>query len=140
MEDLKILKLKAHDPQDLKILSACLQDSLVPLKEIQYDRPQNRFTLLLNRYRWEDQNNQDKGSRIHSALSFEGVTKAEYTGFNLQASRPQNLSLLTLQYHAPYIHLSFADKASIRLEVKELKAKLRDAHVPWPAKVPSHSV
>lgn len=140
MEDTKLLKLKAHDTEDLKILSACLQDSLVPLKEVHFDKDQNRFTLLLHRYRWEDETSPHKGSRIHSALSFEGVTKAQYAGLDPKASHPQTLSLLTLHYAAPYVHLSFADKASIRLEVTDLKAKVRDAHVAWPATTPNHSL
>ena len=140
MEDLQLLKLKAQDTEDLNILSACLQDSIVPIKEIHYDKAQNRFTLLVNRYQWEKKETKPNGTRIHSALSFEDVTKAQFTGFDPKASLSQNLSLLSLQHQAPYVYLSFADKASIRLEVKELKAKLRDADVSWPAKVPSHPV
>lgn len=138
MEDLKLLKIMGKDTDDLTILSACLQDSLVPLKEIQYDKNQKQFVLLLNRYRWEEKTAPHHGTRIHAALSFDFVTKAQFTGFDLSQNISRSLSLLSLHYEAPYVYISFAQNASIRLEVEELKVKLRDADLAWPAQVPSH--
>jgi len=64
MEDLKLLKIMGKDSDDLTILSACLQDSLVPLKEIQYNKDQKQFVLLVNRYRWEEKEAPERGRRV----------------------------------------------------------------------------
>ena len=47
------LKLRARDPEDLRVLSACLQDALVPLADIAYLKPEQRFVLVVNRFMWE---------------------------------------------------------------------------------------
>lgn len=47
------LKLRAHDPADLAVLSAHLQDALVPLADMAWLKEERRFLLLANRFRWE---------------------------------------------------------------------------------------
>ena len=47
------LKLRARDPEDLRVLSACLQDALVPLADIAFLKPEDRFVLVVNRFMWE---------------------------------------------------------------------------------------
>ena len=47
------LKLRARDPEDLRVLSACLQDALVPLADIAFLKPEQRFVLVVNRFMWE---------------------------------------------------------------------------------------
>lgn len=53
MADDAPLKLRAVDPDDLKVVSACLQDALVPLREVAWLKRQGRFILVANRFRWE---------------------------------------------------------------------------------------
>jgi len=46
-------KLRARDPDDLKVVSALLQDALVPIGEATYQGAQKRFVLVVNRFMWE---------------------------------------------------------------------------------------
>ena len=48
------LALMAEDEQDLRILSALLQDAILPASEMSYDPRGRTLALLLNRFRWED--------------------------------------------------------------------------------------
>lgn len=47
------LKLRAHDPADLAVISAHLQDALVPVSDMAWLKGERRFLLLANRFRWE---------------------------------------------------------------------------------------
>ncbi|MGH6948407.1 MAG: DUF2948 family protein [Kiloniellales bacterium] len=49
----KLLKLRAQDEEDLAVISACLQDALVPLSNIAWLKGEQRFVLVANRFRWE---------------------------------------------------------------------------------------
>ncbi|MDJ0945455.1 MAG: DUF2948 family protein [Kiloniellales bacterium] len=64
------LKLRARDPEDLRVLSACLQDALVPLADIAFLKPERRFVLVVNRFMWES-------APEESELSAEVGAKAE---------------------------------------------------------------
>ena len=135
----KPLKIMAKNPQDLDILSACLQDALIPLKEATYDKTQKRFVLLANRYKWEEDHlPQKEGSRTHAGISFENIEEAQFTGLDFLKKKSLNLSLLRIHHEEPYVYITFSKKASIRLKTTDLKIKLRDAHIPWPAKIPEH--
>lgn len=138
MENVNLLKLMAKEEKDLKVLSACLQDSLVPINEIHYNKGHKQCILLLNRYRWEAKESNQRGTRIHASLSFDHVTKVQFTGFDRQKTPLLQLSLLSLHYEEPYVYITFSDHASLRLQVEDLKIKLRDADVTWPALTPSH--
>ncbi len=48
------LKLRAEDAEDLRIISAVLQDSLIPLAEMQFLSDEGRFVMIANRFRWEN--------------------------------------------------------------------------------------
>ena len=47
------LRLRAEDSDDLAVISACLQDSLVPVRDLAYLPDEGRFMLVANRFRWE---------------------------------------------------------------------------------------
>ena len=84
----KPLKIMAKNPQDLDILSACLQDALIPLKEATYDKTQKRFVLLANRYKWEEGHlPQKEGARTHAGISFENIEEAQFTGLDFLKKR-----------------------------------------------------
>ena len=48
------LALMAEDEQDLRILSALLQDAVLPASEMSWDPRGRSLALLMNRFRWED--------------------------------------------------------------------------------------
>jgi len=48
------MKLRARDRGDLEVISALLQDALVPLVDVTYLRREKRFVLVANRFRWPE--------------------------------------------------------------------------------------
>ena len=47
------LKLRAEDEEDLRTISAILQDALVLVSEMTFIPEERRFVLVANRFRWE---------------------------------------------------------------------------------------
>ncbi len=160
------LKLRAHDPRDMRVISAVLQDALVPLKEIAYLKREHRFVMVANRFRWEDEpkvvaaaasalaqasgqdarfaDAEEEGAlpgfeRINCGLVFDRVRQVRYRGFDL-AKRGQILNLLTLEQDATGVTLVFSDQASIRLEGRGVACHLEDLGEPWPTDArPDHN-
>ncbi|MDX1484005.1 MAG: DUF2948 family protein [Alphaproteobacteria bacterium] len=48
------LKLRAVDQEDLEVLSACLQDALVPVQDMRFLKDERRFVMVANRFCWEN--------------------------------------------------------------------------------------
>jgi hypothetical protein len=132
----KMLKLAANDVEDLGIISAITQDALIHAEGMDYDPMGKKFHMVANRFCWEHlleevPTLQDL-NRIHTGISFDHVEKAEYKGFD-RTQKKKPLSLLTIQFTKPYVHLLFSDHQEIRLKVKKVNAKLRDLNNHWPA-------
>ena len=53
-DDGAALKLRAEDAEDLAVISACLQDALVPVRDLAYVPEDRTFLLVANRFRWEN--------------------------------------------------------------------------------------
>ena len=47
------LRLKARDADDLQIISAALQDAIVAVGDMAYLPDEQRFVLVVNRFKWE---------------------------------------------------------------------------------------
>ncbi|MEI8321254.1 MAG: DUF2948 family protein [Alphaproteobacteria bacterium] len=140
----KPLKLMAKSGKDLHVLSACVQDSLIPLHGMRYDEKGKKFNVYANRYKWESHHlnpKQPHGERVHSGLSFDNVEQVEYAGFDPKVDAGNSLYLLALKHLPPYVQMTFAKDAKIRLKVPELSVKLKDSdHAPWPAAKPDHNL
>jgi len=48
------LRLRCEGAEDLTIVSALIQDAVVPVSEIAWQPAARRFGCLINRFRWED--------------------------------------------------------------------------------------
>lgn len=46
-------KIRAQDADDLKVVSALLQDALVPVADATFLKPEKRFVMVANRFMWE---------------------------------------------------------------------------------------
>jgi hypothetical protein len=97
------MRLMVKDADDLAIIAACLQDALVPISEVQYLAAEQRFIMLLNRFRWERQpagrqapasakadasfhdadDYFDTEQRIHCGLCIDRVTAVRSRGVDL---------------------------------------------------------
>ena len=49
-----LLKLKAKDAEDIQVISAVLQDSIVPVVDMQYDAADKSFIMVVQRLCRED--------------------------------------------------------------------------------------
>ena len=49
-----MLKLRAHDADDLQVMAALLQDAIVPVSEMLFLPNAKRFILVANRFRWAE--------------------------------------------------------------------------------------
>src|ERR1700739_345831 len=47
------LKLRAEDADDLAVISACLQDALVAVRDLAFVPQDQTFVLVANRFSWE---------------------------------------------------------------------------------------
>ena len=69
------LRLRAHDADDLQVLSACLQDAIVPISDVTYEPAARRFVLVANRFCWERADGaRDAFDRVNCGVVVEGVS------------------------------------------------------------------
>lgn len=140
------LKLSAHDEEDLRVISACLQDAVICATEFAYEAGRHRFAAMFRRFRWEDQFAESQGPtlRVRSAVHFDSVVAARYRG--LDPGSDEVLQLLAIdvagaQEGATRLEFRFAGGGTIRLEVECIDCYLTDLGKPWPAlRRPGHPV
>lgn len=146
------LKLRADDPEDLAVVSAQLQDAIVPIGDMAYMAAQKRFVLVANRFMWEvgsvetgpatdgDEATDDRPVYLRSncGIRFEGVTAVRSRGVDLQ-DRAQLLELLAVRWVDGGTELDFSGDATVRLEMKRPVCLMEDIGEPWPTtRRPSH--
>lgn len=72
------LSLKAETAEDLAVISALVQDAVLPATEMRWDRKGRTLALLLNKFRWEDRASAEKTARpyerVRSLLVISDVT------------------------------------------------------------------
>ena len=129
------LKLLARDEEDLAVISAVLQDALIPVSEMAYLPEEQRFALVANRFRWEapPDRPRDNFERRFTGLSIGGVGAVRRRGF--RPGDPERiLALLALRRVGGALQLDFAGGASIQLETAEILCHLDDLSEPWPTR------
>jgi len=131
------LRMRAEDADDLAVISACLQDAVVLVREMKYLPGERRFVMVFNRFRWEraEGERSDEGKpvyeRVHCGICFENVTAVRYLGLD-QRKPGQIVSLLQIKPEREHIDLVFSGGAAVRLEVEGLLCHLQDLDEPWP--------
>jgi len=133
------LRLRAEDAEDLAVISACLQDALVSVRDLAYDREARVFVLVANRFRWEgDPTMVGTGrpfERTLSGVAFDEIDGVAYRGFH-RSEEDRILSLLAIRPllgpTGGTIDLEFAGGATIRLTAASVRCRLRDFGEPWP--------
>jgi hypothetical protein len=143
------LRLVAQDAEDLKVLSALVQDAVLPVTELAYDARRRRFALLLNRFRWEDRDQAERSrrgyERVRSLLVVEDVRKVQISGID-RTEKALVLSLLSMSFEpgtdaGGRLVLTFAGDGALALEVEALDLRLDDVTRPYRApsgKAPQH--
>jgi hypothetical protein len=125
------VRLRAQSLEDLSILSALLQDAVVPIGDIAYLEGDSSFVLVASRYCWESDDVADISMRVLAGLRIDAVEKAQFRGID-RNDRNQFLELLSLNYADGAVALHFAGGGAIRLEVGELMIALEDLDEPRP--------
>jgi hypothetical protein len=142
------LKLRAEDTDDLAVISACLQDALVAVRDLAFIPEGHTFLLVANRFRWEralrSQHGETGYQRTLCGVTFSGVAAASYVGFR-RSDEDRILSLLAikpaLDGERQMIQLAFSGRAEIRLEVVRILCLATDLGEPWPTQwQPRHDV
>jgi hypothetical protein len=144
------LKLQALDGDDLKILSALVQDAVFPVSEMAWDAKRRRFAILLNRFRWEYQaraSGRGDFERVQSLLVFSDVLSVASAGID-RGDKDVIVSLLAVEFQpgedgAGHVMLFLAGDGEIRLSVECLDAVLSDVTQPYRAvsgRAPEHKV
>jgi len=132
------LKLVALDKDDIEVISAHVQDALVRVADIFWQRREHRFVMALKRFDWmnavdpsvlKDGNSPDY-RRCRTALRFERVTACKCRNLD-QANKDATLNLLAVEFDARNgpsgaITLTFSGGGAIRLDVECLEAELAD--------------
>jgi len=138
------LKLRAEDAEDLAVISACLQDALVAVRDLAYVSEERSFLFVANRFRWENGLRPRPGEvpyeRVLCGITFSEVAGASYSGFR-RSNDDRILSLLAIRAEDPAVHLEFSHGAAIRLEVARILCHAQDLGDPWPTPwQPRHDV
>ena len=140
----RYLRLQATSSDDLKVLSALLQDSIVPIADILYTPSQKQVIMVLQRFRWElTKNAETIGKPIVYQRCLCGllIDKVEY----MQTQqidindRSQFLNFLSFYESGQNLDLQFSDSKTIRLSVNSLKLMVKDLGESWPTtQCPKH--
>ena len=141
------LKLLGRSIEDLKTISAYLQDSIIIQKDITFLKKNKIFLMLVSRFMWEDA---EKGlfrenKRIRCALRFDQVSNVLCKNIN-QKKKNKVLELLAIKNismkdQTSKISLIFAGDSIITILVEEIDVLLDDLGEPWIVKkAPKHKI
>jgi hypothetical protein len=141
------LKLRAEDADDLAVLSAVLQDALLPVSEMVFLPEERRFVLVVNRFCWECAVRGEKRlgeadgfERILTGITFDAVSGVKVKGFSPQ-DRDRILEILAIVPESGSIFIDFSGYDCVRLEVDRILCHLEDLGEPWPTPwCPKHPV
>lgn len=151
------LKLIALDAEDLRVISAHLQDAVMRVSDLAYLPNEKRFAALANRFDWgkaldasgkaaKPVKGSAKFERRRAGLRIERVLSAKVSGIDLK-DRRATLALLAIDFTPSDradgpdgdVTLTFSGGAAIRLAVECLEFEMKDLGAVWSTKrSPSH--
>ncbi len=139
-----LLKLVALDNDDIEVVSAHVQDSVVRVGDILWHPHEKRVIVVINRFDWESaQSAEPPYRRRRAALRFERVNACKARNVAC-AKKDAVLNLLAIGFAptdtpAGQVMLTFSGGAALRLDVECLEAELADLGPVWAtAACPTH--
>ncbi len=136
----KNLKLIARTEEDLRIVSAHLQDSIVSVSDIASLKKSKIFLMQLNRFMWEDV---EKGvfrrnKRIRTVLKFDNVLDVFSKNIN-QLNKDKFLDFLAIETNIMpdnnyEMKIIFAGDSIIRVISEVIEVTLDDQGEAWDTK------
>ena len=141
----KHLKLIARTDEDLKVVSAHLQDSIANISDVANLLKNRMFLMQLNRFMWEDVEKGvfRKNKRIRTILKFENVIKVHSKNIN-QSKKDKFLDFLTIETNLMpdnnyEMKIVFAGDAIIKIISEVIEVTLDDQGSAWETKnMPRH--
>lgn len=143
------LKLLARDQQDLEVVSAILQDAVVPVSGLAFKAGEKRFQAYLCRFCWDevpDQAGQEGDSplrpacyeRVRCTLDIFGAEAIKTSGFD-PSDESLMLDLLALLVDPQGLSLVFAGGGKIGIRATDCKIRRRiTVNLIFTRKKPSH--
>ena len=143
----KNLKLIARTDEDLRIISAHLQDSIASIENIANLKKNKIFLMQLNRFMWEDVEKGvfRKNKRIRTVLKFDNVIEVNSKNIS-QNNNSKFLDFLAIESHQMIdknyeMKLIFSGDSIIRVVAEVIEVTLDDQGEPWDTKnKPKHKV
>ncbi len=143
----KKLKLIARTEDDLRVISAHLQDAIANVIDIANLQKNKIFLMQLNRFMWEDVEKGvfRKNKRIRTVLKFDNVVKVHSRNIN-QLKKDKFLDFLTIETnHMPdnnyEMNIVFAGDSIIKVISEVIEVTLDDQGEAWDTKnIPKHKV
>lgn len=138
MADPTGLRLIAETAEDIPVVSAAVQDAVTKIRNIKYQAKKRRFSIELNRFRWEAGEDARK-ERVRALLAFDGVLGVKTNGI-AKTDRELIISVLSLEW-APddeppggtlTIHLS--GDGEFQIKVEAIDVTMLDSEYVWPTK------
>lgn len=132
------LKLLALDNEDLTIISAAMQDAVLRVEDLDFDKKNSQFLLTANRFAWEKPKGFFKKTheRRRAVLAFKRVAGVKMRGFDAR-NDDEVLSLLALRFvqgnDGPegQLELVMSGNAGILLDVECIEVQLADTGGAW---------
>ena len=143
----KNLKLIAKTQEDLRVVSAHLQDSIASISDIANLKKNKIFLMQLNRFMWEDVEKGvfRKNKRIRTVLKFENVINAHSKNIN-QSKKNKFLDFLTIETNQMpdnnyEMNIIFAGDSIIKVVSEVIEVTLDDQGEAWDTKnKPKHKL
>lgn len=79
---MKKLKLLAADIQDLTVMASAMQDAIVNIGGIYFDKDARALTLRMTRYAYEANDNKNKPRRVEAGLRIDGILSLQSQGID----------------------------------------------------------
>ena len=136
----KNLKLIARTEEDIRVISAHLQDSIASLSDIANLKKNKIFLMQLNRFMWEDVEKGvfRKNKRIRTVLKFENVMEVISKNIN-QVKKDKFLDFLAIETNKMpdnnyEMKIIFAGDSIIRVLAEVIEVTLDDQGKAWDTK------
>ena len=141
----KNLKLIANSDDDLRVISAHLQDAIVSPSDIAHLKKSRIFLIQLNRFMWEDVEKGvfRKNKRIRTILKFDNVVSVFSKNINSK-DKERFLDFLAIETNIlpdKYceVKLIFSGDSVIKIRSEVIEVTLDDQGSPWESKTkPKH--
>ena len=131
------LALLAADEDDLRVVSAVLQDAVAKIGDFAFLRGARRFAFVANRFVWEEGATKQHGpfARVRVGVHFDDVTGVRTRNVDLGA-RGAVGSILSLDFAAAEdgagtLTMTLAGGGAIALDVEAVNVTLEDISAPW---------